>query len=227
MPPPRRRGRGRRRWRASRAGCAQDRGAITGGGARVGEGPEQGAVDLKAVAAIDQRLPKTTAAAVRATARRDHQHQSGADRCQGHRYRQITAGATACARNISHLQPGQLNRGVFSPRLPTSHDATAVRVALWHPVPKCGWARLRRELQAGGITARSATRSSVQLCGGRQVAAEAALQDKSHYWKNVADYTLPDLPYDYVLWNPTSLGRSWNCTTPNTTPPESRVLIPR
>jgi hypothetical protein len=56
VPPPRRRGRGRRRWRASRAGCAQDRGAITGGGARVGEGPEQGAVDLKAVAAIDQRL---------------------------------------------------------------------------------------------------------------------------------------------------------------------------
>jgi hypothetical protein len=92
---------------------------------------------------------------------------------------------------------------------------------------RLGWARLRRELQAGGITARSATRSSVQLCGGRQVAAEAALQDKSHYWKNVADYTLPDLPYDYVLWNPTSLGRSWNCTTPNTTPPESRVLIPR
>lgn len=40
---------------------------------------------------------------------------------------------------------------------------------------RLGWARLRRELEAAGITAGSATPSSVQLRGGRQVAAEAAL----------------------------------------------------
>ena len=42
----------------------------------------------------------------------------------------------------------------------------------------------------------------------------------------MADYTLPDLPYDYGALEPTSPGRSWSCTTPSTTPPTSKAPTP-